>query len=416
MRSVKSKSNESFLNPVWLTKIFTTSPSKKTKLQQQWLETATTMAKDANDDDDFWKIALSDVHGPISQLRDDDESSVDEQDGNGCDESCDSSEYQQGKLVKYRLPTTTATLELRSLARKSGIWSPLGADAWYASALLASLLLLIPTDGQNDANELPRNDESSLHPRMLISESMENKSLWVVLELGSGAVGLSGMACAIAVDRLVRQSNGQALESDAGPNPEISKSSLLHYSYNASIFLTDNDTEVLAQLKANVANNQHCWNGSLSSAPQFERRLPHSTTTNIQVKKLDWDDGLSCMANWWMDVDTKDNQDGHDVDVDLIIGSELVYTESTALACANLLIQMLAKYPSVRILIVQVMDRYGWEEIFLPKMVQAGASVQNIVLGTDVHEAASTMILPGGTLDRYAYGAVLIRNGQRSAK
>ena len=385
------------------------------------------MAAVDRNDDDFWKIALSDTPESNRRFRDDDDSSLDEQHENssndGVRDKADRPDHSsQGKLVRYRLPTTTDTLELRSLASESGIWSPLGADAWYASALLASLLLLVPTADKQVDHEHDKRDKSgsTLLRRMLINEHMECKSNWTVLELGSGAVGLSGMACAIAIDRQIQQMNGKINPSDTRTDGEkssgksivdessidSSKTALHRHKHHATVFLTDNEPPVLAQLKANVAYNQKLWK---DASPIFEQKTQGKSksmnATDIRVKSLDWNDDPSCIANWQT---TDDENEANDFGVDLIIGSELVYTESTALACANLLTQMLDKYPNVHILIVQVMDRYGWEEIFLPKIIQCGASVQPIVLGMDLHDTASTMILPGGTLDQYAYGAVLI--------
>ena len=240
----------------------------------------------------------------------------------------------------YRLPTTTVGLKLQPLPAKDGVWSPVGADAWYSSALLSTILLT--EEGQS----------LSLHK--IIDDNHSNNQMkdFMVLELGSGAVGLSGFACAIAVGR---------------------KNS------SSKVFLTDNDPDVLKQLEKNIHNCQDL--------------MPSNVC--LEATHLDWGDFAA-----------SDVPQG----IDLVIGSELVYTDDTGTACANLLLELLANNDSIKIIIVQVVDRYGWKEILIPKLEAIGASIQPIDLSAETHATAMKMIPRGGTLDPYSYGGFMIQN------
>jgi hypothetical protein len=214
----------------------------------------------------------------------------------------------------------------------------LGADAWYASALLASLLLTATGDGREDS----------------ISTMFHSGDECVVLELGSGAVGLSGLACAAA----------------------LAKSA----THSWKVVLTDNDPPVLEQLRRNMQHNR-------------SKLIPNDDDSHqIVVQHLDWNDDR--------EIDPK---------IRLVIGSELVYTQETALACTKLLLRLLQRNPKVSIWIVQVTERFGWTEICVPTLESSNISVRSIPITSEIHDMASTMISMGGTLDRHAYGAFCIR-------
>lgn len=279
-------------------------------------------------DDEFWKVALE-ADPAVAKERLMGEDDADFDDGL----------HDGGKIIAYRLPTTDIVLNLESLAATDGIWSPLGADAWYASALLASMLL---------TNECS------------IWQTRNDLGDFVVLELGSGAVGLSGLACAVA---LGRRKEGKA---------------------RCKVILTDNDLPVLEKLRSNVSRNEEAV---LSISDQ---------TMEISVQHLDWNDGCdeSLIAA-----------------VDLVLGSELVYTEETAIACCNLLESLLNTKCGMDIWIVQVTDRYGWLDIVVPRLESVkGVSILPVPISADAHKLASSMMPMGGAMDRYAYGAFCISN------
>ena len=129
--------------------------------------------KDAeNDDEDgFWQVAFmsseSVVVEPNLSDADDDDKDTKPSDGS------------VGKTTTYRFPTTSISLQLAELPANDGILSPVGADAWYASALLASMIL--QDDGYGIFGSALQDKEQPLR----------------VLELGSGTKALPGFATAI---------------------------------------------------------------------------------------------------------------------------------------------------------------------------------------------------------------------------
>lgn len=283
--------------------------------------------KTVQEDDDFWKIALEDE--PASNRN-----------KNGIwDDDSDDDVGVSRKPVAYRLPTTDhTTLHLESLAASDGVWSPLGADAWYASALLATMVL---------TNDIP-----------ILLPSTKS-----VLELGSGAVGLSGLACAFAMARKEKMEGRH------------------------KVILTDNDPPVLEKLKLNAERNQ---DRILLSSDANKRRVD----LDIVVQRLDWNE--EC-----------DESFRHSID--LVIGSELVYTQETGEACSRMLEGLLKNSPHVDIWVVQVTDRYGWLDIVVPHLQSLeDVSVVSVPISSDTHTLASSLIPMGGTLDRHAYGAFRI--------
>ena len=288
------------------------------------------------DNDDFWNIALSEESVKDASFQSQDEDVDDEED------YYDSKENSAvAKFTKYHLPTTDVTLRLQSLPSTDGVWSPLGADAWYASALLASLLLTTTTieDDNKDNNDC------------------------VVLELGSGAVGLSGLACAVALANQMKKSMTKA-----------------------KVILTDNDATVLKALQRNVETNR-------------EAILALCDTVQVEVQHLDWKDGFHSLGS---------------SPLDLVIGSELVYTKDTAIALCHLLEELLMdnNHQRLKICVVQVTDRFGWLDIVLPHLESIdGVIIRSESISSDIHDLACTMIPMGGTLDRHAYGAVWIQRG-----
>jgi predicted nicotinamide N-methyase len=270
-----------------------------------------------NDLDGFWKIALDlTSEGP---WRDENDSDKD-------------GDEDSARISRYRLPTTNITLLAQPLPATDGIWSPVGAAVWYSSALLATILL---TEDEKTGIIFPKHCSKSVR----------------LLELGSGAVALSGLACAIALGRQFEQ---------------------------ATVILTDNDPAVLDQIKVNVNRNQQ----------HFPKHV------DIQVQALDWNDS--------------DSLDSSVSSLDLVIGSELVYTQETATACTELLVHLLERHPKLKIVIVQVTDRFGWNEILVPRLESVGARIRQLSLSSETHEVASTMIQFTGALDVLAYGAFVI--------
>ena len=305
------------------------------KMQQEKFRS---MKRDVENLDEFWEIAFWDDGAPSLAVWNGRSGLHLNSDGDDDgDDNIDATIVQGPK--RYRFPNTDVDLLLAPLPAIDGIWSPVGADAWYSSALLSTLLILQPSEDDVEI-EFPT-----------------NKDALVVLELGSGAVGLSGLACAVGL--------GQ------------------RYS-KAKVVLTDNDSAVLDQLRINVDQNL--------------RYLPSDVQLDVQF--LDWNDYSEFFSS----------QSLSSTSIDMVIGSELVYTEETATSCSNLLLYLLKQYPEIVILIVQVTDRFGWNEIVIPRLEARRAKIQRLPLSAITHSLASSMIMQGGTLDAFAYGAFLIRN------
>jgi hypothetical protein len=296
----------------------------------------------ANVHDGFWDIALMHYHGHGARLKDfDDEEIIDHQ-------NC-------GKFTSYHLPNTSITLRLTQLPQEDGVWSPVGSDAWYSSALLTSLILrevMTPESSTSQADRMfPQTHEKAIPLR--------------ILELGSGAKALSGFAAAAAL-------------------------SLLWNRYPSwTVTLTDNNVDILHQLESNVAANKH----RIISTDK-------STVQHINVEHLDWGAAVD-IASYSNQLST--------LDADIVIGSELVYSTETATALAKMLSVLLQRNPHAEIWIVQVIDRHGWNDIVIPSLQsQPNFKIEHIPLTWDIHDTAGGLMQMGGVLDHYAFGAVRI--------
>jgi predicted nicotinamide N-methyase len=279
-----------------------------------------------NEQDEFWKVALY-SRDIFVQSDSDDEGEGD----------CN---VAGNKVSSYELilPERKVSLKLSPLPLTDGIWSPLGANVWYASALLAAMLL---------------QPESRIQ-KHLDKASDQNISC---LELGSGAVGLSAMALGL----MLSQRQG------------------MH-----RVCLTDNVAHVLKQLKGNVETN----------VARIQSEHQQIALPTFSVQMLDWNEGYSS------DAFEK---------LHLVVGSELVYTKETAEACASVVRSLLREHPDLLILIVQVTDRDGWNNILLPTLrLDPNTLVEETPTDASLHETASQMIRQGGALDRFDFGACYI--------
>ena len=340
------------------------------------------------EEDPFWEIALH--YDGREQVTND--AFDNDNDGDG-----DDSEGEEGRALSwnrktYRLPNSSVSLELAPLVSDDGVWSPVGDHAWYSSALLTCLILQGRTkmneedDGCNDDNKQRILDDST--GRILPDQHGADNEIRV-LELGSGAIGLSGISFAVAL----------AQRQDLFPSWTVS--------------LTDNDNSLLKQLEANVRSNISSKNLVLSS-PDDSTDIESSGNKNIEVEYLDWD--LGCDGD--NDEDKNDDQEFKKnsnqerlLSADIVIGSEVVYTGETAHALVKILLTLLDRNPAVKIWIVQVTDRYGWREIVIPALESdKNINIEHIPLTYDIHEMASTMIPMGGALDQHAFGAFCISN------
>jgi predicted nicotinamide N-methyase len=282
--------------------------------------------REDNEQDEFWKVALYSGEQDVFTQNDSD----DEGDCNVAD----------NKVSSYELilPERKVSLKLSPLPLTDGIWSPLGANAWYGSALLAAMLLQPESRIRKHLDMVPDQNVSCL-------------------ELGSGAVGLS----ALALGLMLSQRQG------------------MH-----RVCLTDNEVHVLNQLKDNVETN----------VARIQSEHHQISLPNFSFGMLDWNESY--------------NSDAFE-ELHLVVGSELVYTKETAEACASVVQSLLREHPDLLILIVQVTDRDGWNNVFLPTLrLDPNTVVEETPTDVSLHETASKMIRLGGTLDRFDFGACYI--------
>jgi Lysine methyltransferase len=301
--------------------------------------------------EEFWHIAMAN-DGGIRESSDDDDSSssIHDDDVPYKNDGNDPDPIVVTTLARsYRLPLTTATfpngVTLRLSGLPTGIASPLGAQAWYGSALLSAVLID------------PRSDD--------LREALADAG--AALELGSGAVGLSGLvlACVLAQRQHRRTSPGVP----------------------SKLFLTDHDEQVLRQLQKNVTR----------ARGQLSQEHPDATLVDITVCRLDWN------------VVAAIPPDVRDADIRLVVGSELVYTARNAKACAEMILALLDANPRALVVIVQVTDRDGWSAVFLPTLLESNCViVKTEPIDPSWHELASSMIPLGGTTDRFDFGVCYI--------
>ena len=253
---------------------------------------------------------------------------------------------------------------LSPLAPMTGIWSPLGSDVWYGSALLTAFLCTKGVDNPI-AQRLQRFLQANL--------SENTRSQFHVVELGSGAVGLSGLAVGYMLRyRPIRQQN--------------------HHQCRIRVTLTDNDEHVLRQLRQNVDNNVK------SSQSQHN---PSWEDDNIHyfVDYLDWNEPSPLLSQ-----------------TQLVIGSELVYNNETAQACAKIVCSLIDQNPHILIVIIQVSDRDGWRNTFIPRLQSQDhlVNVESVLSDPFLHERASQLVRFGGTLSRDDYSLCYIYTDQTS--
>jgi hypothetical protein len=197
------------------------------------------------------------------------------------------------------------------------------------------------------------------------------------LEIGSGAVGLSGFALALLLSKNKKQIGDREARENSSKN---------------LVVLSDNESNILKQLNQNVQKNIHRMTESHS----------HILFPDVIVKNLDWNESLQ--SAHLVPASFERIQGINSIECQLAIGSELVYTKETALACQTIIRSLLESYPNILIVVVQVADRDGWESEFLPGIQKLpGTSVRyESPIRTNasiLHEYASRLVPRGGSLN-----------------
>ena len=292
----------------------------------------------SSNEDSFWKIALEDHGGGTLSVKENDSS-------------------EQTSIFTLTLPPPFGTVQWHltplpeSEGAAEGSVRPLGAQAWYGSALLSALLLDLPS---------PHDNPIQRHIRAIRARA---SSTFHLLELGSGAVGLAGLVAGF--------STLGYLHTIPSPMEEKELTS-------CCVILTDHDPAVVRQLERNVRDNEIQWKQQFSLYPEFV------------MQTLDWKDG-------WKGTKAKESP------IHLVMGSELIYNTETAKACLHIVLQLLQDHPDVLVVLVQGTHREGWKDLFLPTLQSTpGIRIEESTPALDLHNVAARWVAPGGTLQPLA--------------
>ena len=342
-----------------------------------------------DDEDEFWQVAFENDGPSCGGFMGDTDFDDDEalnSDNNRHDEDI-------ARAITYNIPwrsirdedSTVIPLKLSPLPDADGIWSPLGAQAWHASSLFVAYALQCTIlKAQSDiATPECKGSLLSRHIESWYAEPHREEESFTALELGSGAVGLAGIVTGLILARysssLTDFKNCGTPKHQRKPNPP-------------RVVLTDNEANVVKHLRRNV-DNTLSWLANNKEDVPVPPILP-----DLKVQRLDW--------NQYQDSDLSKQMKS----LQLVFGSELVYTGETAKACANIVLELLGANPDALVFILQVTDRDGWTNEFLPFLSQHPnlQVLEETMVNSDLHELAGTIIPPGGTLDRFAFGGCYI--------
>ena len=342
---------------------------------------------------------------------------------------------------------TRRCLQLAALPLSDGVWSPLGAQAWYGSALMVAWLYALPLSTTATTPRAVELDAASwlvshLLQRIITPPPVAGtvtvspfKDDALVLELGSGALGLVGLALAArlmhpchapppltgsgnlestagiretrvdSVSTTTRTDNEPARTTTTTTNTPPPRGPCIH------VVLTDSDPDVLRQLQINVNRNvpfvpsststsTSRGNGKSRNATNLqqqqekeEKEQPHNQplsnqSAHVSVERLDWNE----VSSWTTPPSHRNNQDKNktrlvpdwwqtttSTTTRFVVGSELIYSLETAEACATcvrtLLSHSTVESPVVA-LVVQCTSRPGWSE-FVDQLRQSTAVSTN---------------------------------------
>ena len=176
------------------------------------------------------------------------------------------------------------------------------------------------------------------------------------LELGSGAVGLASVALSLLLSKETK--------------------------VQSRIVSSDYHTSIVENLRTNLQNFQYF----------MQQKHPSVHLPELHAVKLDWSFPEAFLV------------ENPNYSFDFIFGSELVYTHATADACANCILKLLRLNPHALVVIVQVSDRDGYLNRFLPRLEESGCRVlQEQPIHADLHSDAQKLLPCGGVLDPFAF-------------
>jgi hypothetical protein len=218
-----------------------------------------------------------------------------------------------------------------SLLTECGDPNPVGAQGWFASAVLSSLLLL------DWRHPLLRSDLTRLVDS---APSRNNGRPRTVLELGSGTISLAGMAMAwILAQQQQRNQNQSQQEREDRENAH----------WTSRVILTDNDSQCLDQLQINAETVRNGLQKHFNTVTYDTQSLP-----DLQVQPLDWQHYDQTQSV--LDVENHGT-------IDLILGAALVYTADGAGICSRQVAKILRKNPQTVLRLAQY-PRDGWLHVF----------------------------------------------------
>ncbi len=348
------------------------------------------MTRNPASDDDFWKIALHNDTERID-MEDDDNDAY----GNDDESSYTVVRHHNERNMMYALnipPYGCIHLNLFPLSisvdnNDDNVMIPLGAEAWYGSALLAAMFMDIvcsDTSAFDTTMTTSNIDGTTSILQKFLSNHVQRGSYNVnILELGSGAVGLASVVAGLSVTGYLHQHE-----------PERIGTTFIH-DFNHSLIsnmecrvtLTDSEPHVLQQLEYNI----NITTQKLCSQYSNQFAIPE-----FVVRHLDWEN-INEFQNSY--TSSGDNRNA----LHLVIGSELVYNVQTARSCAGTVLQLLQTNPNVLVMIVNNMNRVGWETTFLSTMDQTpGIRYELEALNSHLHDLASNLVRPGGTLNPFS--------------
>ena len=258
------------------------------------------------------------------------------------------------------------------LLTEEGEQTPIGARGWYSSAVLSAMLL---------------SGHETLHKDLQLfqtgTQNKRNKNM--MIELGSGALGLGGMTLAWVM-----------AQQKCGPSTKI--------------VMTDYDQDCLKQLEINVEGTRQrlkdYYGGNTEKLPE------------IEAAHLDWNEFQQQQPLLMQTSDERDSQDSNDslYSVSFICGAALVYTEATA-ACADQVAKILRMHPQAVVWVVQ-WPRNGWFQVFQMQLQQKHhCKIQKFVPARDIHphihQLAQTLMPPQICLDIQHIKAVRITSPRK---
>jgi hypothetical protein len=226
------------------------------------------------------------------------------------------------------------------LLTDEGQQTPIGGRGWYSSAVLSAMLLC---------------GHDRLH-RDLFSSTTKRQ---MMIELGSGSLGLSGITLAWIMAQKQQQQQQQQRTGR-----------------KIKIVLTDYDPDVLGQLEQNVDDTNRRLKDYFARSSFDVVSSVELTSAHLDWTEYDREQPLLVGAGGGEDEDKK-------YTVTFVCGAALVYTEETE-SCVDQIAKILQQNPQAAVWVVQ-WPRNGWFPLLQIQLQQVyGCTVEKFSV-TDIH-------------------------------